>query len=195
MSGSSVNFIGRLAAFIVFRGQNYIVLKSDVPVTPLQHIMKILLFVCVLLSGLSVVSAQSKVVTNTDLDKYRTEREKAAAEYQANYAKRGMPSPEELDKRNERDRRESAELSARIRAERLERERRETENRIIGVLPQERIPEVVLVNGYQTYVYPERYYPAGRGRRVFQQPGYFAGVQFWPTGSATHPRLMWVKKR
>ncbi|MBX7054453.1 MAG: hypothetical protein K1X36_05815 [Pyrinomonadaceae bacterium] len=157
--------------------------------------MKTLFFVCVLLSGCIAAAAQSKVVTNTDLDKYRAEREKAAADYRSNYAKRGMPSPEELAQRNERDRKESAELSFKMRGERLERERRESENRIIGVLPQERIPEVVLVNGYQTYVYPDHYYPAGQGRRSFQQPGYFAGGQFWPTGSATRVRPMWIRRR
>lgn len=157
--------------------------------------MKTLVFVCVLLSGCIAAAAQSKVVTNTDLDKYRAEREKAAADYRSNYAKRGMPSPAELAQRNERDRKESAELSAKMRVERLERERRDTENWFIGARPPERISEIVLIDGYQAFVYPDRYYPAGRGRRSFQQPGYFAGGQFWPTGSATRPRPMWIRKR
>lgn len=157
--------------------------------------MKVLFFVCVLLSGWHAANAQTKVVTNTDLDKYRVEREKAAADYLSNYAKRGMPSPEELDRRNERERKESAELSAKMRAERTERERREAENRIIGVYPQRPQTEVILIDGYQTYFYTEPFYSNGRGRRAFQQPGYFAGGQFWPTGSATRTRPMWIKKR
>jgi len=157
--------------------------------------MKALFFVCVVLSGCYAANAQSKVVTNTDLDKYRVEREKAAAEYLSNYAKRGMPSPEELERRNERDRKESVELSAKMRAERTERERREAESKVIGVYPQRRQSEVIVIDGYQTYFYSEPYYSYGRGRRMLQQPGYFAGGQFWPTGSSTRTRPMWIKKR
>ena len=80
--------------------------------------MRILFFVCLFLSGVTVISAQSKVVTNVDLDKYRVEREKAAADYRENYAKRGMPSPEELERRNEEDRKALSEVSYKIRAER-----------------------------------------------------------------------------
>jgi len=157
--------------------------------------MKALFFVCVVLSGCYAANAQSKVVTNTDLDKYRVEREKAAAEYLSNYAKRGMPSPEELERRNERDRKESAELSAKMRAERTERERREAESKVIGVYPQRPPSEVIVIDGYQTYFYSEPNYSHGRGRRMFQQSGYFAGGQFWPTGSSTRTRPMWITKR
>ena len=157
--------------------------------------MKALFFVCVVVSGCYAANAQSKVVTNTDLDKYRVEREKAAAEYLSNYAKRGMPSPEELERRNERDRKESVELSAKMRAERTERERREAESKVIGVYPQRPPSEVIVIDGYQTYFYSEPNYSHGRGRRMFQQSGYFAGGQFWPTGSATRTRPMWIKKR
>ena len=157
--------------------------------------MKVLFFVCVLLSGWHAANAQTKVVTNTDLDKYRVEREKAAADYLSNYAKRGMPSPEELDRRNERERKESAELSAKMRAERTERERREAESKVIGVYPQRPPSEVIVIDGYQTYFYSEPNYSHGRGRRMFRQPGYFAGGQFWPTGSSTRTRPMWITKR
>ncbi len=151
--------------------------------------MKILFFVCVLMSGVVSVSAQSKVVTNADLGKYRAEREKAAADYRENYAKRGMPSPEELDRRNEQSRKELAELSATIRIERQERERREAETRFVEYYPREQRTEIVWVNGYPTYYYPgQYYYPNDSGQRVYQQPGYYAGGQFWPTGPQTPPR-------
>jgi len=157
--------------------------------------MKILFFVCLSLAGAMVVSAQSKAVTNADLDKYRAERERATADYRENYAKRGMPSPEELDRRNEQGRKELAELSARLRAERQERERREAETRFVEYYPREQRTEIVWINGYPTYYYPNQYYPNDRGPRVYQQPGYFAGGQFWPTGPRTQPKPLFVQPR
>ena len=162
--------------------------------------MKILLFVCLSLAGAIVVSAQSKVVTNADLDKYRTERERATADYRENYAKRGMPSPEELDRRNEQSRKELTELSAKFRAERQERERREAETRFVEYYSREQRTEIVWINGYPTYYYPyqyypNQYYPTDRGSRVYQQPGYFAGGQLWPTGPRTQPKPLFVQPR
>jgi len=54
-----------------------------------------------------------KTVTNRDLEKFRAERLKAEADYRANYKKRGMPSPEELEQREIARQRELAE-SARL---------------------------------------------------------------------------------
>ena len=158
--------------------------------------MKILFFVCVLLSGVIAVTAQSKVVTNTDLDKYRAEREKATADYIENYAKRGQPSPEELDRRNEQSRKELSEVSAKIWLERQERERREAEMRYVEYYSRPQRTEIVLVEGYQTYYYPNQYYyPNGRGQRQYQQPGYFAGGQFWPTGPRTQSQPLFIQSK
>lgn len=161
--------------------------------------MKILFFVCAFLSASTAVTAQSKVVTNADLDKYRAERERIAADYRENYAKRGFPSPEELEKRNEQDRKVLAETAARVRAERLERERiyaeYEAAMRRAEVIENE--PNIIYVDGVAM---PTYYWSNGRRYRYPQvrynnQPGYFAGGQFWPTGPRTQPRPLFVRPR
>jgi hypothetical protein len=71
-------------------------------------------------------AAQTRTVTNSDLEKFRQERVKAEEDYRKNYAKRGMPSPEEIAKINEQRRRELEAYSNEL------RERREqNENSII----------------------------------------------------------------
>lgn len=161
--------------------------------------MKILFFVCLFLSGAIVASAQTKIVTNSDLDKYRVQREKAVADYRENYAKRGMPSPEELDRRNEQDRKVLAETASRVRAERLERERikAEYEAALRRAEVADRDQTVIYVDGMEipTYIWSDgrRYrYPQ---IRYNNQPGYFAGGQFWPTGPRTQPKPLFVRPR
>lgn len=85
---------------------------------------KRLLFILCLsfITTLSAV-AQNRTVTNSDLEKFRQKRLEAERDYRENYARLGFPSPEELEKQIEQDRRERSELSARLRAENLERER------------------------------------------------------------------------
>ena len=46
----------------------------------------------------AATAAQTRVLTNSDLEKYRLEREKSEREYRETYVKKGFPSPEELDK-------------------------------------------------------------------------------------------------
>ena len=72
-------------------------------------------------SGLAV--AQTKTVTNADLLKFKVARLKAEKDLRENYKELGFPSPEELKQRNEKSAREFSELSQRLRAERLEKER------------------------------------------------------------------------
>lgn len=69
------------------------------------------------------IAAQTKTVTNSDLEKFRAKRVAAERDYRENYTRMGFPSPEELDRQSEKSRVERQELSARLRAERLERER------------------------------------------------------------------------
>lgn len=71
----------------------------------------------------SFAAAQTKTVTNADLSKFADARIKAERDYRENYAKMGMPSPEELDRMNAAEAIEREELSRKLRAERLERER------------------------------------------------------------------------
>lgn len=144
--------------------------------------MKILFFVCIFLLTAAAVFTQGKVVTNADLDKYRIERIKAAAEYRENFVKLGLPSPEELDRRNEQSRKELAEVSAKIRADRRERERLEAEIRYVEYFSTQR-NEIVWENRFPAYFYPTGHYSYDFGQREYMQPGYFAGGQFWPSGS------------
>ncbi len=53
------------------------------------------------LSGIVVAQTAKKTVTNDDLEKFRQKREQAEADYRANYKKLGMPSPEELEQRQQ----------------------------------------------------------------------------------------------
>jgi hypothetical protein len=75
------------------------------------------------------VSAQSKTVTNLDLEKYKTARLEAEKDLRENYAKMGFPSPEELATQQAEDEKARIVLLDKLRAERLERERIDAENR------------------------------------------------------------------
>jgi len=95
--------------------------------------MKKRLMFILCLSFIATVSAaaQNRTVTNSDLEKFRQKRLEAQRDYRENYARLGFPSPEELEKQIEQSRRERAELSTRIRAENLERERLNVERQRI----------------------------------------------------------------
>jgi len=83
--------------------------------------MKYLIFSSLFFAFSLSISAQTKTVTNASLEKYRQARVKAEKEYRENYERLGMPSPEEINRREAERRRETAELSARLRAEQAER--------------------------------------------------------------------------
>ncbi len=158
------------------------------------------LFIFCLIVGLAgFADSQTKAVTNSDLEKYRQERLKGEREYRENYARLGLPSPEELERRREQSRIEAAQLSAKLRAERLERERIEAERQTYErraasehtydwAAPAPRYYEPPY---FYSYFYPQR----RRLRTAFTQPGYFAGGQFWPTGPRTKPRPMFIRPR
>ena len=84
--------------------------------------MRCLFLVSIILVAVMSAAAQVKTVTNSDLVKYKQERVKAEKELRENYAKLGFSSPEEFDRRNTQSAKETQELSARLRAERLIRE-------------------------------------------------------------------------
>lgn len=89
---------------------------------------QILLFLGFIFICANVASAQSKrTVTNADLEKFRQIRLQAERDYRENYQRLGLPSPEELEKRREQNRKELFELSERLREENLEREQRQRE--------------------------------------------------------------------
>ena len=156
-----------------------------------------LLFVFCLIFGIGgFVAAQGKLVTNADLERYKQDRLKAEREYRENYARLGLPSPEELDRRREQSRLETEQLSAKLRAERLERERLEAEQQANAQLAAAYYR--TLQAGQEQYNEPSYFLSYGRRHRIPPrqsfQAGYFAGGQFWPTPTRTPmPRPVWIR--
>lgn len=77
---------------------------------------------CILILGLAFVVpvfAQTKTVTNADLEKFRQQRLKAEKDLRERYAEMGFPSPEEREEQNARRQAELEEYSAQLREERL----------------------------------------------------------------------------
>lgn len=152
---------------------------------------------CLTAFAATATAAQTKVVTNADLAKYKTERLNAERELRENYARLGFVSPEEMARRNAESREQMFDLSAKLRRERLEREARRAEEQqkitplVVPVYQTPQTAETLIVNGY--------WYPRYNWRRPFpwryQQPGYFAGGQFWPTGPRTPSAPMFAPKR
>ncbi|HXG84229.1 MAG TPA: hypothetical protein VNI84_09395 [Pyrinomonadaceae bacterium] len=88
---------------------------------------RLLFILCLFSLASGAAVAQTKTVTNKDLEKFRQKRLQAERDYRENYAKLGFPSPEELKRQREQDRKELAELAERIRQENLEREKIQSE--------------------------------------------------------------------
>lgn len=80
------------------------------------------LFLGLIFSISSLTFAQTKTITNADLEKHRQKRVRAEREYRENYKKLGFPSPEELEKQIEESRIRREELSARLQEEKDEKE-------------------------------------------------------------------------
>ena len=70
------------------------------------------------LSGTALAQTAKKTVTNDDLEKFRQKREQAEAEYRRTYKERGMPSPEELEQREQESQKWREEFSRRSAIER-----------------------------------------------------------------------------
>jgi len=145
--------------------------------------------ICVIFVVAGFAAGQTKSVTNADLDKYKQERLKAEQEYRENYARLGLPSPEELARQREADRVETEKLAATLRTERLEQERlnAERDRQMRAATPVYQFVPVASENQYIWSAYSNGY---GRYRRFpsyrpyyqpYSPPGYYAGGQFWPT--------------
>ena len=147
--------------------------------------IRLIIFLLFCLSVAGAVSAQTRTVTNMDLEKYRQQRIQADRDYQENYERLGMPSPDEIEKRLAAKRAEMERLSDKFRDERLENER---------IAAEQQQAAAVLTSGTavdSNYYVPQNdgwYYSTGfgwrRSRRFrqYRQPsGYFAGGQFWET--------------
>jgi len=144
-------------------------------------------------------------VTNTDLERYRQQRVSAEREMREEYTKLGFASPDELARRNAQSEQELIDLSHRLRADRLERERVELEQERLWQMSQPVQTQIPYGYGYGGAVQPGEYFwPTywgngavrnGRFRGGFQQPGYYAGGQFWPVGGGTPLRPAFVTPR
>ncbi|MBK9164107.1 MAG: hypothetical protein IPM21_09355 [Acidobacteria bacterium] len=136
------------------------------------------------------VDAQTRTVTNADLEKFRSERLEAERQYRQNYERLGLPSPEELERRRVESAREREELSARLRAERIQREQFAA---MAARAAAEREGSVVIIeNGRQQVVgYGVYGYPNYRGRRYWARPGVVwratpGGVIYEPGGRSSY---------
>ena len=89
---------------------------------------RLLFILCSIFVAANFAAAQTKTVTNSDLESHRQKRLQAERDYRENYERLGFPSPEELAKQIEQDKKERSELAERLRSESLEREKAESEN-------------------------------------------------------------------
>ncbi|MDQ6789017.1 MAG: hypothetical protein M3033_19615 [Acidobacteriota bacterium] len=78
---------------------------------------RLLFILCLFSLTTGAAVAQTKNVTNADLEKFRQKRLQSEKEYREKYSKLGFPSPEELEKQNVESRRSLSELSQKIEAE------------------------------------------------------------------------------
>ncbi|QYO61947.1 hypothetical protein [Leptolyngbya sp. 7M] len=162
--------------------------------------MKLLLgfgFICIV-AGVNSVPAQSKTVTNADLERFRERRLQAEREYRENHVRLGMPSPEELEQRRQADIARAIEIGERLRRERVEREMREAEIAAMANMRTEQGPVQSLIlrdGGYSvSYMYGNGY--RGRYRRQHwagdRQPIYWrsaGGMVIWEPGG--RPSTVW----
>ena len=117
--------------------------------------------------------AQTKTITNADLEKFRLKRLAAEKELRENYEKLGFPSPEELERQNEQSARDLSERSDRYRRLNLERER---------IARESRDSETV-------------YYPAQNGGWYYTS-GYAPAYRYnYGYGYRRYPRRFKYKKR
>jgi hypothetical protein len=78
---------------------------------------RLLFILCLFFVAANSSAAQTRNVTNSDLEKFRQKRLQAEKEFRENHAKLGFPSPEDLEKQNAESRRRLSELSEQIEAE------------------------------------------------------------------------------
>lgn len=121
----------------------------------------LILFVMMFLTGFVV--GQTQTVTGKDLEKFREKRLKAERDYRENYERRGLPSPEELERRRVEDKKILIELSNKLRRESYEREVREAELawRAYELSLRQPVYNIQIVPGYSSPYYLP-YYNYGR---------------------------------
>lgn len=158
---------------------------------------KFAVVLCAVLSLTFVSAGQTTVksVTNADLEKYRQIRVNADREYRETYASKGLPSPEEIARRNDVKQKEMQELADKLRQEALERQRLAAEIEARRATAARNVTVVVTGSGYDGTVYSGGYLTGGRfGRRsvsrIFAPQvllGYAAGGVLWPAPVGQKP--------
>lgn len=111
----------------------------------------LLFILCLTFISAGAAFAQTRKVTNADLEKFREKRLAAEKDYRENYEKMGFPSPEELERDRQQSIAELGELSSRLRAERLERESVEAAREQIETLQSQTNYEQSYTGGYSVY--------------------------------------------
>jgi len=142
-------------------------------------------FVVIILFASLNAAAQTKSVTNADLEQYKEDRLKAKQEYRENYGRLGMPSPEEIDRQTEKDLSEMEQLSAKLRQEGLQQAAIDARGRIYQQPSQQYYS---VSQGYYPY-WDSGIWSASWLRPRFRRPrvthhglnGYVGGGQFWPS--------------
>lgn len=126
---------------------------------------KILLFTILIFSAPVFAFAQTKTVTNADLEAFKQKRLAAEKDLRENYAKLGFPSPQELEKQIEKSRIEREELAAQLRAER--------ESKLQSEIDALQAQNYFLQSQSQTYVRRERNYFYGVSPFFYYNPRFF----------------------
>lgn len=160
------------------------------------------LILAVLALSAAAAIGQSRTVTNADLERYRDQRVAAERDLNENYARLGFPSPAERARREAEAAKQREKLILTIRAEEMERARLDAQLTAAEMLANSarRQRELDLENtsessetfpyfgGFPGYFnYNQR--PRRRDRQwQYEQPGYYAGGMFIPTGPRTPPQ-------
>lgn len=129
---------------------------------------RLLFILCSIFVAANFAAAQNKTVTNSDLEKFRQKRLEAARDYRENYEKLGFPSPEELERQIEQDKKERSELAGQLRRESIERAKTAKEEAFL----QAQIEILRSQSAVQNY-------PNGQNGNGFYSTGYLGSQPFY----------------
>jgi hypothetical protein len=111
--------------------------------------------------GISAQGNAAKTVTNADMEKYRQARVKADEEYRQNYQRLGLPSPEELERREVERQKRFDEFSEKLKAQQLQKEYLERLNSLTTQTAPDDRPQIIYLDQDGNYgpVYSTGYTP------------------------------------
>ena len=150
---------------------------------------RLLFILCLVFVTASLAFSQRRTITNTDLEKFRQKRLQAEADYRENYERLGFPSPEELEKQREQDRKALSELSERLTNERMEREAMQREEDF-------RQAQLNIMRGNSgTYYNQDEYYGNGYYPFVYSGAYPFYGYSNYGFSNGFHNRNRYGNRR